>query len=63
MESKVGITAAASLAGAKRIITKVDLDASTLLSKDIVSGGVTIEGRKIIMPKGFGLGIESINYD
>ncbi|QCX33969.1 dipeptide epimerase [Caloramator sp. E03] len=62
MESKVGITAASCIAGGKNAITRVDLDASTLLAKDIVVGGVKIENSKIIMPKGFGLGIESIEY-
>lgn len=62
MESKVGITAASCIAGGKKAITRVDLDASTLLAKDIVIGGVTIENSKITMPKGFGLGIEYIEY-
>ncbi len=40
LESKVGISASASLAGAKKIITRTDLDAADLLSQSQVLGGI-----------------------
>ena len=40
LESKVGITASASLAGGKSIITKADLDAADLLATDPIVGGI-----------------------
>lgn len=39
IESKISLTAAAHLAAAKRIITRVDLDAAILLAEDPVVGG------------------------
>ncbi len=39
MESKIGLTAAAHLAGGKKIITRFDLDSPNLLAKDPVKGG------------------------
>lgn len=60
MESKVGITAAASFTAGKTVITKADLDAATLLAEDPVIGGVKLEGNKIIMSDGYGFGIEGI---
>jgi len=39
VESKVSLTAAAHLAAAKKIITRVDLDAAVLLKEDPVNGG------------------------
>lgn len=61
LESKVGITAAASLAAAKRVITKADLDAAVLLAEDPVQGGVTFDRNRIIIPDTPGLGITAIN--
>ncbi|SKA75391.1 o-succinylbenzoate synthase [Caloramator quimbayensis] len=60
MESKVGITAASSLSAGKNIVTRSDLDASTLLSEDIAVGGVIIDGRNIKMSEDFGLGIKKV---
>lgn len=60
MESKVGITAAAHFAGAKRNITKADLDAAVLLKEDIVDGGVEFIKNNIIIGDGYGLGIKGI---
>lgn len=39
IESKISLTAAAHLAAAKKIITRVDLDAAILLASDPVQGG------------------------
>ena len=60
LESKIGITAAAHLAGAKKNITRFDLDAAILLAEDPVVGGVEIQGSRLILPEKPGLGIEKI---
>ena len=60
LESKVGITAAASLAAGKKIITKGDLDAAVLLAKDPIMGGVSFSQNKIMMTEAPGLGITDI---
>lgn len=60
LESKVGITAAASIAGAKKIITKTDLDAAVLLAEDPVVGGVQFSRNELIIPDAPGLGITEI---
>ncbi len=61
LESKVGITAAASIAGAKKIITKTDLDAAVLLAEDPVIGGVSFNKNQIIVSDAPGLGITEIH--
>jgi L-alanine-DL-glutamate epimerase-like enolase superfamily enzyme len=61
LESKVGITAAASIAGAKKIITKTDLDAAVLLAEDPIIGGVSFSKNQIIVPEAPGLGITEIH--
>lgn len=60
LESKVGITAAASIAAGKRIITKSDLDAAVLLAEDPVVGGVSFNQDQLIIPDSPGLGIVDI---
>lgn len=60
LESKIGITAAASLAAGKQNITKSDLDAAVLLAEDPVVGGVRFDKDRIIMPDAPGLGITDI---
>ena len=60
MESSVGITAAAHLAGGKMNVTKADLDASTLLSENPVVGGVQIINKKLVLNDGYGLGISKV---
>ena len=62
MESKVGITAAAHFAAGKTNINKADLDASSLLAKDPVDGGVQILGNRLVLKDGYGLGINKIDY-
>lgn len=60
LESKVGITAAAAIAGAKRIVTKADLDAAVLLATDPVKGGVSFTGNQLLVPELPGLGITAV---
>ncbi len=60
IESKVSITAAAHLAGAKKNITRFDLDAVLLLDKDPVVGGLEVDIPTIVLPDKPGLGIEKI---
>lgn len=61
LESKVGITAAASIAGGKKIITKTDLDAAVLLAADPVVGGVSFTKNQIIISDAPGLGITDVH--
>lgn len=60
LESKVGITAAASLAAGKKIITRTDLDAAVLLADDPVVGGVSFVGNCLHLAQAPGLGITGI---
>lgn len=60
LESKVGITAAASIAAGKKIVTKTDLDAAVLLAEDPITGGVSFTKNQIILPDTPGLGITHI---
>lgn len=60
LESKVGITAAASIAAGKKIITRADLDAAVLLASDPVVGGCSFKGDKLILSDKPGLGITDV---
>ena len=60
LESKVGISAAASIAAGKKIITKADLDAAVLLASDPIIGGVNFCKNQIFIPNTPGLGITAI---
>ncbi len=60
LESKVGITAAASLAAGKKIISRADLDAAVLLAEDPVVGGVSFSKNRLLLPEAPGLGITDI---
>ncbi len=60
LESKVGITAAASLAAGKRIVTRADLDAAVLLAEDPVVGGVRFDKNQLILSDAPGLGITEV---
>lgn len=60
LESKVGITAAASLAAGKRIISRADLDAAVLLAEDPVVGGVAFRDNRLLVPEAPGLGITDV---
>ena len=61
LEAKISVTAAAHLAAAKKNITRLDLDAPSLLAEDPVNGGIKINGPEIILPDGPGLGINKVN--
>ena len=60
LESKVGITAAASLAAGKRIVTRADLDAAVLLAEDPIVGGVSFDRNQLILSDAPGLGITEV---
>lgn len=57
LESKIAVSAAAHLAAAKGIITKVDLDGPALCKTDPYEGGPMFYESQIIMPEAPGLGI------
>lgn len=61
-ESKISITAAASLACAKKNITKVDLDGSSLCKIDPFNGGAIIKNDTILMNENIVLGLEKIDF-
>lgn len=61
LEAKVSVTAAAHLACAKSIITRIDLDGPALCSEDPVTGGSEFKGREIRLPERPGLGIDGVN--
>ena len=60
LESKIGITAAASLAAGKRIVSRADLDAAVLLAEDPVVGGVSFDKNQLILSDAPGLGITEV---
>ena len=60
LESKISLTAAAHLAAAKRIITRVDLDEAILLAEDPVSGGFHKEVPWFYLDESPGLGITDV---
>ena len=60
LESKVGITAAASLAAGKKIVTRADLDAAVLLAEDPIVGGVSFQQNQLLISEEPGLGITEI---
>lgn len=60
IESKIGIAAAAHLAGGKLNITRADLDAADLMADDPIDGGVTVKGRELLLTDDYGLGIKGI---
>jgi len=61
IENKIGIAAASHLAGAKKNITRMDLDAPMLLAQEPVEGGISIAGPRIILSNEPGLGITAVN--
>ena len=62
MESKISVTAAAHLAMAKRIITKIDLDAPILCKKDPIKGGVIYKKDQITLSDEPGLGLKKVKF-
>ncbi len=57
LESKVSVSAAAHLMGARSCITMADLDGPSLCSTDPYTGGPVFEGAKILLPETPGIGI------
>lgn len=60
LESKLAVSAAAHLAAAKNVITRVDLDGPSLCKTDPFVGGPLYEGSKIRMNSTPGIGITGI---
>ena len=60
LESKLSVSAAAHLAAAKGIITKVDLDGPALCKEDPFEGGPKFNENEIIMPDTYGIGITKL---
>lgn len=61
LESKISVTAAAHLACAKRIITKIDLDGPILCREDPIDGGAIFEDYRITLTDGAGFGFKKIH--
>lgn len=61
LESRIGITAAASLAVARRNMIKADLDTMLMFSEDFIVGGATVNGNIIEVSNEPGLGITDVN--
>lgn len=60
LESKISVTAAAHLAAAKKIITKIDLDGPVLCSEDPITGGAVFNDYKISLNDEPGFGFHKI---
>lgn len=60
MESKVGITAAASFSAAKKNVTKYDLDTVLLMAQDPIIGGAGFSKNSILLSDAAGLGISEV---
>lgn len=61
LESKLSVSAAAHLAAAKGIITKIDLDGPALCREDPYEGGPIFDESQIRMTEAYGIGITQIN--
>ncbi|WPF77772.1 dipeptide epimerase [Bacillus velezensis] len=61
IETKLGITAAAHFAAAKRNVTRFDFDAPLMLKDDLIQGGITYSGSQITIPDEPGLGITGVS--
>jgi o-succinylbenzoate synthase len=60
METKISVTAAAHLAAAKAVITKVDLDSPILCAEDPIKGGAVFNESRISLSPGAGLGFVKV---
>ena len=60
VEGAVGVTAAAHLAAARPVITRLDLDAPLYCAENPVRGGIQYNGPQIALPETPGLGIDGI---
>jgi len=63
LESKLAVTAAAHLAGAKRVVTRADLDGPALCAYDPYQGGPEFPAGRILLGDAPGLGISGIPAD
>jgi o-succinylbenzoate synthase len=61
LEAKVSVTAAAHLAAAKSVITKIDLDGPVLCKEDPIIGGAIFKESSIVLGEGYGLGILGVD--
>jgi L-alanine-DL-glutamate epimerase-like enolase superfamily enzyme len=61
IENSIGTAAASHLAGAKKNITRMDLDAPFLLAQEPVEGGISLDGSRIILSDAPGLGITAVH--
>lgn len=61
IENRIGISAAAHFAAAKKNVTRMDLDSPFLLAGEPVEGGFSVDGPRIVMSQAHGLGITKIN--
>ncbi len=59
LESKISVTAAAHLAAAKRVITRLDLDGPSLCTVDPLPGGAIFDEQRITMTSQPGLGFDA----
>ena len=57
LESKLSVTAAGHLGGAKKVITRYDLDTPLLGSNDPINGGLSYDGPIVNIPNSHGFGI------
>lgn len=60
LESKLAVSAAAHLAAARSVITRIDLDGPSLCSVDPYTGGPVYEGPRILMSDTPGIGITGV---
>lgn len=60
LESKIGITAAASLSAGNPAIAINDLDAADLMADDPIIGGISYDRNELILPQAPGLGITDV---
>ncbi|HBE78184.1 MAG TPA: dipeptide epimerase [Firmicutes bacterium] len=63
LEGKISVTAAAHLAAAKRVITKIDLDGPSLCSEDPIVGGAIFDEHQITMNQDAGFGFKAIPWN
>ncbi len=61
LETNISTTAAAHLAAAKSIITKIDLDGPILCKEDPMDGGAIFEGNKITVTDEPGFGFKKVH--
>ncbi|MBR1586595.1 MAG: dipeptide epimerase [Clostridia bacterium] len=60
LEGKVAVNAAAHLACARQVITRIDLDGPMLCAADPVRGGAAFQGKDIILSDAPGLGVTAV---